>query len=750
MMIIINKLISLFPILFYPFINIVVLFLLGFGLTFLILPKSLRPFWLWLSPWTTIITAIFYFVVTSLFGLSMKQTFISYIIICLSAGIYVLVKIKPVIIVNKKEDFILAIIVGLTLVLNLSPLIRHDKMLTSVSMGNNDIIVYVSTGDYLKNHSIGESFKTKVEEAIGTLLQGGYRWGTPVVNSFFLMLLNLQGYQYTYISQVVIFSLFLPLLYILFKILFGKSNLMGLIIVGIFTGFNANLLYMLYHNFFGQILFWGIEMLLFIFFYSYFDSSKIKINKFNIHDFILGILITILYFSYHEPAIFILAPLGIFLLMIFFLKKNHFKHYFIALLKISLISVITGSTSIIHAIIVDYKQAFMGDPNQAIGWQLFRSKIPYANPFEAMGFWSIHNFKPMPTILAITLSAIVILIIIKGVLKSKYKILTISYLLLFSLFYYWTGISKHNFFSYNRALTYTLPFIIVLFSIGLTSLYQKQKYFWSFIIVILISLELWSAVNLNKRFIKEHLSIEKSYISILDLKEKNIKEPIYVESFIDEITPLWKRLWISHFLYSKNITPMPTIFNNNQFENKVPNNGLVLISKPTPWFGSRKIIFNDIVWGNNYYNLGHICNADDCLIKSKYKLDEIKIGKNDFEDSLLINGWNIGEGENRWANEKESTLRLVIKDSYPTRLTVETSSLKKPQEITIYLDEKLLGKISIATDWKSYSVPIDYPLDFGVHRIKFVYSHGYRPMDIISGNLDSRTLYVNFKEIKLE
>ena len=640
-MIIINKLITLFPILFYPFINIVFLFLLGFGLTFLVLPKSLRSFWLWLSPWTTIITAIFYFVVMSLFGLSMKQTFGPYITICLIAGIYVLVKIKPTININKKEDFALIILVGLTLVLNLSPLIRRDKMLTSISMGNNDIIVYVATGDYLKDHSIKESFKTKVELTIGTLLQGGYRWGTPIINSFFLTLLNLQGYQYTYVSQVVLFSIFLPLLYILFKILFGRSSMAGLIIVGIFTGFNANLLYMLYHDFFGQILFWGIEILIFIFFYNYFDSPKIKINKFNIYDFILGILITILFFSYHEPAVFMFAPLGIFLLINFFLRKKNSGSYFFALLRIVSISVITGATSIFHALIVDFQQAFMSDPNQPIGWQLFRNKIPYANPFEAMGFWSIHNFEPMPTIITVALSIFIIIIIIKGLLNSRQKILSISYLLVFFLIYYWSIFNKHNFFAYNRALTYTLPFIVVLFSIGLISLYKKQKYFWSVIIVILISFELWSAIKLNKRFIKEHLSVEKSFISILDLKDKNIEEPIYSEGFIEDATPLWKQIWTNHFLYSMSISSTPIIFDDNQFENRVPNNSLVLISKPTPWFSSRKIIFKDIIWSNDYYQLGHICNNDDCLIKSKYKLNGIKIGDNEFEDSLLINVFNI-------------------------------------------------------------------------------------------------------------
>jgi len=658
---------------------------------------------------------------------------------------------KPKLNFDIKKDFLLTCFVLSTLVLNLSPLIRSDRILTTISMGNNDVISYTTTGDYLKNNSISRSLKEKTEQSIGVLLSYSYRWGTPIINAFFLTLLNLQAYQYTYTSEVILYSLFIPLLYIFFRILYGKSNLIGLITVSIFAGFNVNLLYMLYHNFFGQVLFWGIEMLLFIFFYYYFNSSEIKLKKFNINDYILGILISVLFFSYHEPAIFMFAPLGIFLLIIFFLNKIYFKYYLQSLLRIAFISIATSSLSIVNALIFDFNQAFMGNPNQPIGWQLFRSKIPFANPFEAMGFWSIHNFDPMPTILATILSIITLLIIIKGVSKTRYKILTINYLLFFSLFYYWTGINKNNFFAYNRALTYTLPFIIVLFSIGLTSLFEKQKYFWSIIIVILICFELWSVVNLNKRFIREHLSVEKSFISIIDLKNKNIIEPIYEESFINDATPLWRQIWTGYFLYTKKISQIPTILNNDLYENKVPNGSSVLISKSTPWFSSLKIIYKDIIWNNEYFNLGHICNSDDCLIKSKYKLNEIIIGNNEFEDSLLISGWNIGEGGNtRWANEKESTLRMVIKDIFPTKFTVEALSLSKPQKITVYLNDKLLGQILIDTEWKSYDLPINIPLNLGVQKIKFVYSHGYRPMDVIPGNLDGRMLYVNFKEIKLE
>jgi len=745
---IIEKLINIFPIVFYPFLNIIILFLLGFGLTILILPKSLRTFWLWLSPWVTVITSIFYFVVTSLFGFPMKQTFILYIAVCLLANIYVLIKKKSNIKINKIEDIVLVILVTITLVFNLSSLIRRDKTLTSISMGNNDIISYVATGDYLKNHSIKESFKSRVDQSIGTLLQGGYRWGTPIINSFFLTLLNLDGYKYTYVSQVVLFSIMIPLPYILFQILF-KSNLFGLISVSFFTSFNVNLLYMLYHNFFGQVLFWGIEMLLFIFLYSYFKSQEITKMKPNSYDFILGILITVLYFSYHEPAIFLFAPLVFFLILIFYLKKVLLKNYIFALFKITLVTLITGSTSIFHAFVVDYKQAFVVNSNDPIGWQLFRNKIPYANPFEAMGFWSIHNFEPLHIFLAGTLSGLIILVFINGLLKSRFKILTICYLFFFFFVCYWFGINKRNFFAYNRALTYTLPFFIVLFSIGLTNLYEKQKNFWSIILVVLISLELWSAINLNKRFIREHLSVEKSFISILDIKNK--KDPIYSEVFIEEATPLWKQIWIGYFLYTKNISPIPTNVNYDSYENKVPDNSLVLISKPNQWLDSLKIVYKDIIWSNDYYNLGHICNADDCLLKSEYGLNEIRIGNNEFEDSLLINGWNITEGDVRWANEKESTLRMVIRDIVsPTSLTIEALSLKKPQEIVVYIDDELIGNISIDTEWKDYSLPINYQLNPGVHKIKFTYSNGYRPMDVIPGNVDSRTLYVNFKKIKLE
>ncbi len=736
----------------YPFVNILVLIFLGFGLSYLILPKSfIKSSILWLSPWTTIIVSIFYFVVMSLIGFSVDQAYAPFITALIIINIYVLTKVKPTFNLNIKENLILGILVSLTLILNLSPIIRHDKMLTTISMGNNDVIVYTNAGDYLKNHSVAESYKTKINLGVKDILQIGYRWGTPMINAFFLKMLNLQGYQYTYAAQAVLFSLFIPLVYILFRILFGRPSIFGLLTTGVFTGFNVNLLYMLYHDFFGQVLFWGIEMLIFIFFYGYFNSREILLNKFNRYDFILGIIIAVFYYSYHEPAIFMFTPLLIFLLIALYLKKKTLKYYFWALLRIAVIGFILSFKSIINAFIVDYIQVFILGPKLPMGWQLFRSQIPYANPFEALGFWSIHNFEPLPTILAVVLSIIILIIFIKGITRSQSKVLTISYLVVFSLFFFWTGFYQHNFFAYNRTLTYILPLLIVLFSIGLTSLFEKQKLALGIIAIILISLELWSAVNLNKRFIKEHLSVEKSFVSIMDLKKIKVNEPIYAEYYVKTNTPFWNQIWTDHFLYETNISALPTVFNTDQSKNKVPDNSLVLVSKPVSSNFSTKVILKNVIWENEYYKLGRFCDSDDCLLESNASLSEISIGKSDYEDTLLLSGWGTQEGGQRWANEKESRLRLVVKGEYFSKISITAVSLKEPEDLVVYIDNDLLGTVPVdSTQWKTYELPINYLPNYKVHQIKFVYSNGYRPMDVIPGNLDGRILYVNFKEIKLQ
>ena len=354
--------------------------------------------------------------------------------------------------------------------------------------------------------------------------------------------------------------------------------------------------------------------------------------------------------------------------------------------------------------------------------------------------------------IALTLSILTIAIIIYGLLKTNKKLLTFSYLLIFLIFYYWLGIYHHNFFVYNRALTYTLPVWLVLFTIGITHIFDsfKKSILFKTFICFLIGLEIFSGIKLNKRFISGRLSIDQSYVSLVALRNKNIKEPIYIESFVNDKVPLWKQNWLGYFIYSQKISVIPSLFDTNQFENKVPDGSLLLLSKPIPWVHPPNIILKDVIWSNDYFQLGHICNSEDCLLQSKKDLSNINIGKNDYEDSLLISGWESTEENYRWTSSQESTLRLIVKDKLFSKITIEAVSLKEPQKITIYIDDKLTGEIFVKTTWQSYSLPIDSGIEKGVHKIKFIYSNEYIPSNIIPGNLDNRTLYVKFKRIAFE
>ena len=739
-------------ILFYSFLTIFILFILGIGLTLLSIPNKLKAYSLWLSPWYAMFFLIFFLVIFSLFGLSVKiiSPFLIFLLLLLDIVAIFYKKLRFEI--NPKIDSFILIFILVSILFNSSPLIRRVKILTTLSLGNNDVLIYASLPDYLINHSIADNFTLKNEPlkpttyGVNGMIKDNFRWGSPIIVSFFLNIFQLKGYQYVYLFELLLFGLTIPLIYLLFKTLY-KNSFYGLLLSIFIFSFNVNLLYILYHDFLGQIFFWGIEVFLIIHLFSYLYSNKIKKNVFNKFDFVVGLTMSVLFFSYHETAILIIVPIFIFLL-INLIKRNSFLTYLQTLIRIFFVMGITSFISIINALRIDFLQA--GGLNAPIGWQLFRNKIPFANPFEALGFYSIHSFEPMPTAVAILFSLLTIIAIIKGILRSRYKTILISFLILYLFFYYWTVILHNNFFAYNRVLTYTLPLIIVLFSIGVTNYYQNNKKIGILIFIFLVVLVLYSGFKLNNRFIREYLAVDSSLISLEELNDNlKINEPIFTEQTITGPTNLWRQFWTDYFLYPNQLIYTP--FNINKTKDQIVDDSLILISKPSFLNDNpSKIIFTKTVWENEHYLLGRLCNSDKCLLSRNEELSIILMGKNEYEDSLLFSGWGIKEGETRWANEKESTLRLVTKDTYPVNFTVEALSLGKPQEMSVYLNDELLGKVLIDTEWKSFNLPITYPLDPGVHKIKFIYSSGYRPMDVIPGNLDGRTLYVNFKKIALE
>jgi hypothetical protein len=295
-----------------------------------------------------------------------------------------------------------------------------------------------------------------------------------------------------------------------------------------------------------------------------------------------------------------------------------------------------------------------------------------------------------------------------------------------------------------------LPFFIVLFVIGFSDLFKNRFKLKIIASIILISLLLISSLKLSKKFRTVYVAVDKSISSLREVPLNNIKEPIYTEGFLDPLIPYWIQNWTGYFIYDNSFSHWPTKLNNSSSANKVPDNSLILSGKHSRWYYPPKRIITNIIWENEYYKIGRICNSDPCLKNRDVDLSSLVVGKSDWEDVFLLNGWSIREGDQRWANEKESTLRLVTKESSPTSLNVEALSLTEPQEMTVYINDKLLGTISIDTEWKNYSLPINYTAEPGVHKIKFIFKNGYKPSEVMAGNLDNRILFVNFRKIGLE
>lgn len=722
----------------YIGLTLIVSFFFGAGISFLILPKELQQYRLWLSPWIFFFLTILILGFFTFSGFSTSTVAVYLLSVLFLINLYVYLIKNEFFAFNLKTDVIITTTILISIILNISPLIKKEHLLTTISLGNNDVVAYATSADYLVHYSIFESFFTKVSLPISDLFHLGGRWGPPILESFFLYIFSLKGYQFTYVFEVIIYALTIPLVYILFQILYKKSYT-GLTILSILFIFNANLLYMLYHNFFGVVMFLGISLCLLIGIFSYLPKVKIATTYFNRNDLFLVICFSVLYSCYHEGIIFITAPMLLYMGYKFFLK-DEFAVYLYKLLKILCGVILVSSISVINAIVFDYKQAFGGYRGGEIGWQVFRTYLPYANPFEMMGFYSIHSFEPLALPLAIFSSLVIVAVILYGLSKSKDKVLSSLYLFIFISFLYLYGPYSKHFFNYNRVLTYTLPFFIVLFTIGITELIDKRKKLW-FLVIIFLLLEISSGLKLNKKLLQEYKSVSKAFISLQTGPFLEVSEPVYTSNYISNFVPIWNTVWTEYFIY-------PTVYRGKTNQPKqISDSSLILTAKSITSSGATKPLYKEIIWENEYFRLGRICKKNDCLLSSNRDLSLIQIGENDYEDSLFINGWDRREGNVKWANNSNASLKLISKDEKES-IIIEALTLSEPQVMDIFVDEVYVGKIQITKTWKKQSLAFVQPLQPGIHIVSFKFSNLYTPDRILHNN-DMRSLAAQFKLIKL-
>ncbi len=738
---------EIIPILYYSVYLVIALYAIGYGLTSLTLPLSLKKHAFILTPWFTLVAITFLFTVASLAGVSVRlATWVTLPPLLLMTGI-VLHRQTISFAAIDWQKVVLGMFVGASILLHLMPLLRRDRMLTTISLGNNDVIVYANTPDYLVDHSIFEGYKylpsdlKPTEKGVANLLHDGFRWGAPILAAFLQVITGLEGWQMAYLHVVVLYSLLIPLAYLLFQLIY-KRSWVGLLVIGMGFLLNANMLYMLYHVFAGQVVFWGLFLLLLIYFVTYFSEEK-KTHSFTYFEILIGVTITTLYFSYHEGILFVVGPAVLF--GVFSIYNRRLVATVLMWSRIGFVVLLTGAPAVVNATIFDFFQASLIDA--PIGWERFRAVTPFANLFEMAGMHSIHTEAPQHRLLALPASLITGIVFAIGYIRSRMKVLMICYIVLFITLLVWSSVLHSNFFIYNRIVTYLLPLLLTIFAVGVDFVFHQRKITGVALLVLFITLNCYSGFALVKKFMNNHLSVDRSLISLQSLNdEATIREPIYLDQVVLSDMYYWRMIWMEYFLYpNKQVVSLGNLDENTQIE----DGDLLLVQSSHFAYPSPKVVLDPVVWENGYFRVGHVCITDACIGGKSIPLSEVIVGTSAFEDTMLLEGWSVNEGEHRWAKEKRATARFVVSADGAQTISLEARSLQSPQTVIIKIDGTQVGAVELKAEWDVYTLDFSPTLPQGVHHVEFLFERAYKPSEVL-GNTDMRELYGDFRRISLQ
>ena len=434
-----------------------------------------------------------------------------------------------------------------------------------------------------------------------------------MVLSFMSSIFGLKSYQVYSILITIFYGLSFPITYILAKqIIKKKESLTLLLLIFLTQAFNSTNLYMLYNVFFAQFTFLGIFITLIILLYSYFSEEKNNLYSFNRYDLLIAFGLSSLTTIYAEGMFFILIPTSIFI----FLKLLQKKFYFLILgSKIILLLLLINPITFGNALRVNYKIFMSTTKIGIIGWE----KIRYAKPLEMIGFYNLYYSRSLPFLAELVSSITLIGIMIIGYFKSKQKLFVASFMGFFITLYLIFAFYFKNFFTYHRSITYTTFFISILFSCGMLLIFNlfKNKMITTIIIILFILMSARSSYRTIYQLYWHPRIVDKSLISLTELNNnKNFTKPFYTSDIFLGEYDLWTRLWREYMLSDKKIVTIQNYTTENKFLKGIK---LVLSEKDYLEREGKKIIYKNIVWENQYYQLGEIEPTEVSLILQNKK-----------------------------------------------------------------------------------------------------------------------------------
>lgn len=579
-----------------------ILFFVGYGFTSIFIPEKLRKDSFFLIPWMGVILIAVIGITLSITQIPILYSKYIIFVIATLLTIYSIINKKALFLFSKDTPF-LSLLTVICLLFNLLPLLLKYGYLTTISLGNLDPLSYVNVAEYLIYHPIfikPEIFSSQPHfRAVGDLLYYSYRWGSPVILSFFSSIFDLRSYKIYSILITLLFSLSLPLVYLLAKNLINKSSKLLIFLLFLTYGMNSIILYILYNVFFAQFIFAGIFILTIILLNSYFSDNNIKNMQFNNYDLLIALGFSSMASIYPEGIFFAIGPLVIFAFINLFFKRKFQTQIY--LIKIILLTIIINPIVLGNALHWDYTIFFSSTKSSFIGWE----KVRYSTPFIMTGFYNLFYYKNLPILADIILSLPIMGICLYGLRKIKHTFFVISYLCIFGLFYILYWFIYPNYYLHLKLVSYLLFIFSIVFSVGLLFVFNRiRSKFLLFTTLIIISfLSLRSAIRTVNQLYYHARAVDKKLISLEELNSNvNINEFFFTSDVFLGEYDLWKRLWQEYLLKDKKIVTRTNYLD----EKNLSEVKLVLSEKDVLEYDHKKITYKNIIWENEYYKLGEI------------------------------------------------------------------------------------------------------------------------------------------------
>ncbi len=614
---------------------------------------------------------------------------------------------------------LLAVIASLILSL---PILIHSEGLTTISTGNHDAYFYALASEELRAHgNLLSTIKTYqsqppipidyTKEVLSQMLvQVGFnpRW-MPIFNlSFFSALFHSDSANLFSILNNITLILSWPLLYFFITRTLQLSGWVSKLAL-LFCLINPHILYILYHDFFPQIMGMGFAIL-------YISLLPLILENKNIHWFrssiILGLPLTGVLMSYLDliPALILLTFLT--LAYQYIQEKFSIQKVIKMALGCALLILFLAPYQTYQFFYYLWEAQLSGAAKY--GWDVTKRYYLFLLP---LGSYFTHP-SPQPNIflewlLAPLLCYLAFLGIRNNARGGYFFILIIPFVLSGFLSY----LRDYN-YAYFKNFTYVyfwLP-IAVVQGTGIVIERMKQnngikKLIAIFTVSILFLIMIQASIKAGERI---SYASRKSKLITKNLKSLQSigNSPDVDHIFVDETLSFWETLWSLYYLRDKKRSYESFEFDHNpagsnKFKYLLKKKGVCALTHPLGDSTNTKKIYE-----NNDYDL--IEYKDPQLIQQP----QIRLGEGfSPRESNGLDQWV-------WMGEKECKLLLRSSTEIPG-LTLELYSLDS-QNIQISIHDQIAYEINLTGNTrKNYTIIFSNPLLAGTHEIKLIAEKPY-------------------------